>query len=86
MGTGCSGRLPAAALLLNALPLPVFLLLLLLLSPGSMGGTIEAICLQPIDVIKTRLQLDKVGKYKGERGGKEKGGGWWNGGGATVSQ
>lgn len=32
---------------------------------GSMGGTIEACCLQPIDVIKTRLQLDKAGKYKG---------------------
>jgi hypothetical protein len=31
-----------------------------------MGGTIEACCLQPIDVIKTRLQLDKVGKYKGD--------------------
>eukprot|EP00882_Tetradesmus_deserticola_P029778 GHRQ01033382.1.p1 GENE.GHRQ01033382.1~~GHRQ01033382.1.p1 ORF type:complete len:308 (+),score=166.36 GHRQ01033382.1:40-924(+) len=30
-----------------------------------MGGTIEACCLQPIDVIKTRLQLDKAGKYKG---------------------
>jgi hypothetical protein len=33
-----------------------------------MGGTIEACCLQPIDVIKTRLQLDKVGKYKGGAG------------------
>jgi hypothetical protein len=33
-----------------------------------MGGTIEACCLQPIDVIKTRLQLDKAGKYKGEGG------------------
>ncbi|KAF8066164.1 SFC1 [Scenedesmus sp. PABB004] len=32
---------------------------------GSFGGTLEACCLQPIDVIKTRLQLDKVGKYKG---------------------
>lgn len=32
---------------------------------GSMGGTIEACCLQPIDVIKTRLQLDKTGQYKG---------------------
>lgn len=31
-----------------------------------MGGTIEACCLQPIDVIKTRLQLDKAGKYKGQ--------------------
>ena len=26
----------------------------------------EAACLQPIDVIKTRLQLDKAGKYHGE--------------------
>jgi solute carrier family 25 citrate transporter 1 len=31
-----------------------------------MGGVMEACFLQPIDVIKTRLQLDKVGKYKGE--------------------
>ncbi|KAI4338922.1 hypothetical protein MLD38_023927 [Melastoma candidum] len=32
---------------------------------GSLGGTVEACCLQPIDVIKTRLQLDKEGAYKG---------------------
>lgn len=32
-----------------------------------MGGVVEACCLQPIDVIKTRLQLDHVGRYKGER-------------------
>ena len=32
---------------------------------GSIGGAAEACCLQPIDVIKTRLQLDHVGKYKG---------------------
>ena len=32
---------------------------------GSMGGVVEACCLQPIDVIKTRLQLDHVGRYKG---------------------
>lgn len=32
---------------------------------GSIGGVAEACCLQPIDVIKTRLQLDTVGKYKG---------------------
>ena len=25
----------------------------------------EAVCLQPLDVSKTRMQLDKVGKYKG---------------------
>lgn len=30
-----------------------------------MGGIAEAVCLQPIDVIKTRLQLDSGGKYKG---------------------
>ncbi|KAH7865602.1 hypothetical protein Vadar_008779 [Vaccinium darrowii] len=32
---------------------------------GSIGGTVEACCLQPIDVIKTRLQLDRSGAYKG---------------------
>ncbi|XP_071702877.1 mitochondrial succinate-fumarate transporter 1-like [Rutidosis leptorrhynchoides] len=32
---------------------------------GSLGGIVEASCLQPIDVIKTRLQLDRVGAYKG---------------------
>lgn len=32
---------------------------------GSMGGVMEACCLQPIDVIKTRLQLDRVHKYNG---------------------
>jgi solute carrier family 25 citrate transporter 1 len=32
---------------------------------GSLGGVAEACLLQPIDVIKTRIQLDKVGKYKG---------------------
>jgi hypothetical protein len=37
------------------------------LRSGSMGGVVEACCLQPIDVIKTRLQLDKVGKYHGKR-------------------
>ena len=30
-----------------------------------MGGVVEACCLQPIDVIKTRLQLDHAGRYKG---------------------
>jgi solute carrier family 25 citrate transporter 1 len=30
-----------------------------------MGGIAEAVCLQPIDVIKTRLQLDSAGKYTG---------------------
>ncbi|XP_050215006.1 mitochondrial succinate-fumarate transporter 1 [Mercurialis annua] len=32
---------------------------------GSLGGIMEACCLQPIDVIKTRLQLDTSGTYKG---------------------
>ncbi|XP_068668451.1 mitochondrial succinate-fumarate transporter 1-like [Aristolochia californica] len=32
---------------------------------GSLGGVVEACCLQPIDVIKTRLQLDRSGTYKG---------------------
>jgi solute carrier family 25 citrate transporter 1 len=32
---------------------------------GSMGGIVEALTLQPIDVVKTRLQLDKAGHYKG---------------------
>ncbi|KAF6170399.1 hypothetical protein GIB67_014329 [Kingdonia uniflora] len=32
---------------------------------GSIGGVVEASCLQPIDVIKTRLQLDRSGVYKG---------------------
>uniref|UniRef100_A0A0D6R083 Mitochondrial succinate-fumarate transporter 1-like n=1 Tax=Araucaria cunninghamii TaxID=56994 RepID=A0A0D6R083_ARACU len=32
---------------------------------GSLGGMMEACCLQPIDVIKTRLQLDRVGQYRG---------------------
>lgn len=32
---------------------------------GSIGGWVEACCLQPVDVVKTRLQLDKSGSYKG---------------------
>ncbi|PRQ42892.1 putative mitochondrial carrier protein [Rosa chinensis] len=32
---------------------------------GSLGGIVEASCLQPIDVIKTRLQLDRTGGYRG---------------------
>jgi solute carrier family 25 citrate transporter 1 len=32
---------------------------------GSLGGMVEAGCLQPIDVIKTRLQLDHQKHYKG---------------------
>ena len=34
---------------------------------GSIGGVAEACCLQPMDVIKTRLQLDKAKQYTGER-------------------
>ena len=32
---------------------------------GSLGGIVEACALQPIDVIKTRLQLDRAGRYAG---------------------
>lgn len=32
---------------------------------GSLGGIVEACMLQPVDVVKTRLQLDKAGQYKG---------------------
>ncbi|CAN6320363.1 unnamed protein product [Urochloa humidicola] len=32
---------------------------------GSLGGVMEACCLQPIDVVKTRLQLDRSGTYRG---------------------
>ncbi|KAK9907509.1 hypothetical protein WJX75_004988 [Coccomyxa subellipsoidea] len=32
---------------------------------GSIGGVAEAGCLQPMDVIKTRLQLDKAKQYTG---------------------
>ena len=32
---------------------------------GSIGGLAEACACQPIDVIKTRLQLDKVNRYHG---------------------
>lgn len=32
---------------------------------GMAGGLTEAVCLQPLDVAKTRLQLDKGGNYKG---------------------
>ena len=35
------------------------------LAAGSLGGTMEACFCQPIDTIKTRLQLDHAGKYKG---------------------
>lgn len=36
------------------------------LHTGSMGGVVEACFCQPIDVIKTRLQLDHVNRYSGE--------------------
>ncbi|KAI5063324.1 hypothetical protein GOP47_0021871 [Adiantum capillus-veneris] len=32
---------------------------------GSLGGAVEACCLQPIDSIKTRLQLDTCRQYRG---------------------
>lgn len=32
---------------------------------GSIGGIVEACMLQPVDVVKTRLQLDKSGAYRG---------------------
>ncbi|XP_050383476.1 mitochondrial succinate-fumarate transporter 1 [Argentina anserina] len=32
---------------------------------GSFGGIVEASCLQPIDVIKTRMQLDRTRAYRG---------------------
>lgn len=32
---------------------------------GSIGGAVEACCLQPIDSVKTRLQLDTSGHSKG---------------------
>mmetsp|Transcript_14801 Transcript_14801/g.44715 ORF Transcript_14801/g.44715 Transcript_14801/m.44715 type:complete len:315 (+) Transcript_14801:85-1029(+) len=32
---------------------------------GSLGGVTEAVCLQPMDVMKTRLQLDRSGRYTG---------------------
>jgi solute carrier family 25 citrate transporter 1 len=34
---------------------------------GSVGGMTEALFLQPMDVVKTRLQLDTVGRYRGIR-------------------
>lgn len=33
---------------------------------GSLGGVTEACLLQPMDVVKTRLQLDRAGKYSGD--------------------
>ena len=41
---------------------------------GSLGGVVEACLLQPIDVAKTRLQLDKSGQYKGGWAGGRMGG------------
>ena len=31
---------------------------------GSLGGAAEACCMQPMDSIKTRIQLDSRGQYK----------------------
>jgi len=36
---------------------------------GMAAGVVEACSLQPLDVVKTRLQLDRVGKYTGIRQG-----------------
>ena len=35
---------------------------------GSVGGIVEACCLQPVDVMKTRLQLDSTGTYPPRNG------------------
>jgi solute carrier family 25 citrate transporter 1 len=35
---------------------------------GSLGGVVEACCLQPTDVVKTRLQLDRAGAGAAYRG------------------
>lgn len=65
---GCSSTLLLTQTLHRALPL---CLVTLQVSPtvkavaGSIGGVVEACMLQPIDVMKTRLQLDHSGHYKG---------------------
>ncbi|EQC32123.1 hypothetical protein SDRG_10319 [Saprolegnia diclina VS20] len=35
------------------------------MAAGMAGGVVEACMLQPLDVTKTRLQLDRTGQYKG---------------------
>ena len=57
MAAGDDGRNSAA----KAAPIPPYMKAV----SGSMGGIVEACCLQPIDVIKTRLQLDRTGAYRG---------------------
>ncbi|KAG6615077.1 Mitochondrial Carrier (MC) Family [Phytophthora cinnamomi] len=42
-------------------PVPVYVKML----AGMAGGVAEACILQPLDVTKTRLQLDRAGQYKG---------------------
>lgn len=42
-------------------PVPVYVKMM----AGMAGGVAEACLLQPLDVTKTRLQLDRAGKYKG---------------------
>ena len=32
---------------------------------GSVGGVVEACLLQPVDVVKTRMQLAQRGEYRG---------------------
>lgn len=46
---------------LKGRPVPVYVKML----AGMAGGVAEACMLQPLDVTKTRLQLDTIGKYKG---------------------
>lgn len=46
---------------LQSRPVPVYLKMM----AGMAGGVVEACLLQPLDVTKTRLQLDRTQKYKG---------------------
>jgi solute carrier family 25 (mitochondrial citrate transporter), member 1 len=46
---------------LKGRPVPVQVKML----AGMAGGVVEACVLQPLDVTKTRLQLDRTGRYKG---------------------
>ncbi|OQS03880.1 Mitochondrial Carrier (MC) Family [Thraustotheca clavata] len=46
---------------LKTKPVPPYVKML----AGMAGGVVEACVLQPLDVTKTRLQLDRTGQYKG---------------------
>lgn len=61
MATKRGGDASVAAAKENALAIPTYFKAV----SGSLGGLVEACCLQPIDVIKTRLQLDHAKAYKG---------------------